>query len=141
MNINFKKLYDDVEPISYTHPGDAGLDLRSHEEMVLAPGVRHCFKTGIALEIPEGFVGLIWDRSGLSLKEGIKTLGGVVDCGYRGEIGVTLLNTSDKDVKIEKNDRVAQILIQKVEQVNLIEVDKLSSSQRGEGGFGGSGKK
>ena len=139
--MRFKKLYDDVEIAEYTHPGDAGLDLRSREEKVLSSGERYCFKIGLAFEIPDGYVGLIWDRSGLSLKEGLKTLGGVVDAGYRGEIGVSLVNLSEKDVKIEKGDRIAQILVQKVENIELEETENLNETRRGGGGFGASGRK
>jgi len=141
MIIKFQKLFEDTNLPSYAHPGDAGMDLRSHEEKTLEPFERYCFKIGLAVEIPDGFVGLVWDRSGLSLKEGVKTLGGVIDSGYRGEIGVTLVNISNTNIKIEKDDRIAQLLIQPVEICEIREVKKLSDSARGEGGFGASGKK
>jgi len=140
MKIKIKKLYEDIQLPAYNKPGDAGLDLRSYEAKILKPGERYCFKTGLAFEIPEGYVGLVWDRSGMALKEGLKTMAGVVDSGYRGEIGVVALNTSDKDVVVEKNDRIAQILIQSVERAEIEEVEELTNSARGEGGFGASGK-
>ena len=141
MKIQFQKLFDDTVLPTYTHVGDAGMDLRTREAKTLAPGERYCFKTGFAMAVPEGYVGLVWDRSGLALKEGLTCLAGVVDSGYRGEVGVVTLNTSDKDIKIEKGDRVAQMLIQPIEICDIIEADKLSESERGKGGFGASGKK
>lgn len=141
MIIKFQKLHRDVELGDYAHPGDAGIDLRSYETKTLTPGERYAFETGLVLEIPEGFVGLVWDRSGLAVKEGLTCLAGVVDSGYRGEIKVVILNTSAKDVKIEKNDRIAQILIQPIMKIELEEAKKLSQTQRGKGGFGASGKK
>lgn len=141
MKIKIKKLDQNVSLPSYAKLGDAGLDLRSNEDKVLLPGERYCFKTGLAFEIPEGFVGLVWDRSGMALKEGLKTMAGVVDSGYRGEIGIVALNTSDTEIKVEKGDRIAQILIQPVMRAEIEEIEELSESERGEGGFGGSGKK
>ncbi len=141
MTIKFQKLFPDVILPGYTHAADAGMDLRTREAKILAPGERYCFKTGFAMAIPDGYVGLVWDRSGLALKEGLTCLAGVVDSGYRGEVGVVALNTSDKNIEIEVNDRVAQMLIQPVEICEIEVVDELSNSERGEGGFGASGKK
>jgi len=141
MYIKFQKLHRDVELGDYAHPGDAGIDLRSYESKVLAPLERYAFATGLSLEIPEGFVGLVWDRSGLAVKEGLTCLAGVVDSGYRGEIKIVMLNTSDKEVKIEKGDRIAQMLIQPIMKIELEPAKKLSQTERGKGGFGASGKK
>lgn len=141
MKIKFKKLDPGVEIAGYMHEFDAGFDLRSIEDKTLSPQERYLFKTGLALEIPKGYVGLVWDRSGLALKHGLTCLAGVVDAGYRGEIGVVLLNTSNEEFKVEKGDRIAQILFQPILQVELEEVDRLNETERGEGGFGGSGRK
>jgi dUTP pyrophosphatase len=96
--------------------------------------------TGIAMEIPEGYVGLIWDKSGLSIKNGIKTLGGVIDSTYRGEVLVGMINLSDADYTFLKGHKVAQMVIQKKEFVDFEEVSELSDTVRGEGGFGSTGK-
>jgi dUTP pyrophosphatase len=122
---------------AYEH--DAGLDLFSLERHTLAPGEGRIFKTGIAIELDPGFVGLIWDRSSMG-KRGIKTLGGVIDSGYRGEVGVILWNLSKEPQEIQAGDKIAQLLIQPVATPMTREVELLSSSERGKGGFGSSGK-
>ncbi len=128
---------------SYAHAGDAAFDLYAAREIVLKPGERASIPTGLVMEIPEGFVGLIWEKSGLSHKNGLKTFGGVVDAGYRGEILIGMMNLSDAPYTFEKNHKVAQMIIQKREDVEIVEVEnaaELSDSARGEGGFGSSGK-
>ena len=122
-----------------SHPSDAGWDLYSVEKLDLQPGKRHSVYTGIAFEIPKGHVGLIWPRSGMSVKKGIDVLAGVVDSGYRGEIKVCLLNTGDEPCIIKKGDRIAQILFQEVPEFDLEIVEEFSKSDRGEGGFGSTG--
>jgi len=122
-----------------SHPSDAGWDLYSVEKLDLQPGKRHSVYTGIAFEIPKGHVGLIWPRSGMSVKKGIDVLAGVVDSGYRGEIKVCLLNTGDEPCIINKGDRIAQILFQEVPEFDLEIVEEFSKSDRGEGGFGSTG--
>ena len=123
------------------HVGDAGADLCAVEDVTIAPGVRKMIRTGITLEIPEGFVGLIWDKSGISSNSGVKVLGGVIDSSYRGEIIVTLINLSfSKDFCIYKGMKIAQILIQPVVLCHFEEVNELSDSERGEKGFGSTGK-
>jgi dUTP pyrophosphatase len=92
------------------------------------------------MEIPEGYVGLIWDKSGLSHKYGIKSFGGVIDAGYRGEIHAGVMNLSDKFFSFEKGHKIAQIIIQKIESVEFEEAPELSASARGEGNFGSTGK-
>lgn len=119
---------------------DAGLDLYSAETVVLFPGERNKIPTGIALEVPAHTVGLIWDKSGLSNTHGLKTLGGVVDAGFRGEIMVGLANLSNEPYTIERGHKVAQLLIQKIEHVRVEVVSELSLSSRGEGAFGSTGK-
>jgi len=119
---------------------DAGWDLYASEDRYVAPLHRGLIKTGVSLEIPDGYAGLIWPRSGLSVKHGVDVLAGVVDAGYRGEVGVCLFNSSEIVLKINKGDRIAQILFQPVPQFQLVEFDQLSLSERGSGGFGSSGK-
>ena len=118
---------------------DAGFDLYSTVETVIPSKQRKTVSTGISLEMPEHFAGLIWPRSGLSVKQGIDVLAGVVDSGYRGEIMVCLYNTSDENVRINAGDRIAQIIFQEVPRVLMEVHDSLGSSQRGDNGFGSSG--
>lgn len=139
MQIKFKKLNENAVAPQYAHSFDAGMDLFCLENMSVAPNERVQISTGIAMEIPEGFVGLIWDKSGLSHKSGLKTVGGVVDSEYRGEIKVGMINLSDETYQFEAGHKIAQMLIQKVEQVDLIESDELSDTVRGDGGFGSTG--
>lgn len=141
MQIKFQKLSKEAQLPTYANPGDAGMDLRTTESKTLKPGERFVFPTGLAVAIPEGYVGLVWDRSGLAAKVGFTCLAGVIDAGYRGEIGIVALNTSKKSIKIEKGDRVAQLLIQPIIQAKISEAKTLSQTQRGKGGFGASGKK
>jgi dUTP pyrophosphatase len=125
---------------NYAHQGDAGIDLYSVEnDYVLRPNEHKKFATGIKIEIPEGYAGLIWDKSGLALKHCIKIMGGVIDSTYRGEIAVILINLGKKDYKVEKNAKIAQMLFQKVKKAEIEEVENLSDTRRGEGGFGSSG--
>lgn len=119
---------------------DGGFDLYARETVTLAPGERKSIPTGLKMEIPSGYVGFIWDKSGLSHKFGLKTFGGVVDAGYRGEVMVGIMNLGSEAYTFEKNHKVAQISIQKREDVNIVEVEELSESVRGEGGFGSTGK-
>lgn len=140
MNIQVKKLHPDATLPNIAHPGDAGCDLYAVEEVVLNPGERGQVPTGLALELPQGYVALIWDKSGVSHKGGIKTLGGVIDSGYRGEYKIGVINLSDQVYVFEKGHKVAQMLIQKVETPTFEEVTELSDTSRGEGGFGSTGK-
>lgn len=128
----------------YSHPGDAGCDLRSSQAAVIEPGQRLTVATGISVAIPAGFVGLVHSRSGLAAKNGIVVLNspGTVDAGYRGEIMVTLLNTDTAEpFRIEVGDRIAQMLFQKFERAQFIEVAALPGSERGEQGFGSTGSR
>jgi len=140
MELKIKKLTRGVVLPSYAHQGDAGLDLYANEDYLLKPGERHLFKLGFATEFPEGYVGLIKDKSGLALKTGLTVLAGVIDAGYRGEWGVVLLNTGSKAYQIKKGDKIAQCIFQKVEQAQIKIVNELSSHSRGEGGFGSTGR-
>ena len=124
----------------YVHDGDAGADLTASEKTVIPARNRSLVGTGIRLEMPEGYVGLIWPRSGLAIKKGIDCGAGVIDSCYRGEIKVLLFNHSDTEFQIEPGDRIAQILIQKVERVQFIPVNELSETNRSKEGFGSTGK-
>ncbi len=140
MRVKIKKLHPDAVIPAYAHEGDAGMDLFTVEPFELEPKERKSVPLGLAVEIPKGFVGLIWDKSGLSHKYGIKNFGGVIDSGYRGEIHAGVMNLSDKFFSFEKGHKIAQLLIQKVEEVDFEEVDELSKSSRGQNGLGSSGK-
>lgn len=129
----------DVEMPFYANIGDAAFDLRAAEEHVLKPGQKIIVKTGLKMAIPAGHVGLIWDRSGLAAKNGVHVLAGVVDSGYRGEVGVVLKNLGEEDIEIVKNMRIAQMLIQPVVSALIEETDSLDETERGEGGFGSTG--
>jgi len=121
---------------------DAGLDLYAAEAVTIEPGARALIPTGIALAIPEGYAGFVLPRSGLALRHGLTALNtpGLVDSGYRGEIKVLLINHDRAATTIERGDRIAQLVIQRVERADLVEVDELPASERGAGGFGSSGR-
>ena len=140
MNIRIKKLHDDVQVPSYGRPGDAGMDIHAREDKTLMPSEQHIFKTGFSLAIPEGYVSLVWDRSGMAAKNGVKVMGGVLDHTYRGEVGVVLINLTQKPYGVKKGDRIAQLLIQPICTVEVEVVDDLEQTHRGEGGFGSSGR-
>lgn len=125
---------------SYAHHDDGGFDLYAAKDTVIKPGERLSIPTGLKMEIPDGFVGFVWDKSGLSHKHGLKTFGGVIDAGYRGEVMVGIMNLGTEAYTFEKNHKVAQISIQRCEHPAIVEVDELSGSARGEGGFGSTGK-
>ncbi len=129
------------EPV-YAKPGDAGADLRSTVDIVIPAGERALLPTGVSIALPAGYVGLVHPRSGLAAKHGITVLNapGTVDAGYRGEILVTLLNTSRDDFAVSRGDRIAQLVIQQFEHAKFVAVTELPESERGETGFGSSGK-
>jgi dUTP pyrophosphatase len=118
---------------------DAGYDLYALDGAIVEKNTHRLIKTGISMAIPEGYVGLIWPRSGLAYKHGLDVFAGVIDSGYRGDIGVILFNSQYSSYGISKGDRIAQILIQKVEDFELLEVEDLDSTERNSGGFGSSG--
>ena len=138
--LKVKKLTPDAVLPHVAKEGDAGFDLYASESVTLLPQERKQVPTGIALEIPLGHVGLIWDKSGLVHKFGLKTLGGVVDSGYRGEVMVGMINLSNEPYTFEKGHKVAQMILQKYEETDIMEVSELSESERGKGGFGSTGK-
>lgn len=141
MEIKVKKLKEDAKLPTHGHPGDAGMDFYAIEDVVFPSGKQMKVNTGVAIEIPEGYVGLIWDKSSISFNMGLKVMGGVIDSGYRGEIIMNLLNVSDKEVIIEKGHKVAQMIIQKFEHCDIKEVDSVSETVRGEGREGSTGHK
>jgi dUTP pyrophosphatase len=126
---------------AYARPDDAGLDLYAAESVTLTPGGRALVPTGIALAIPVGFAGFVLPRSGLALRHGVTVLNtpGLIDAGYRGEIKVLLVNHGPAAVTVGRGDRVAQLVVQRVEHVALAPVTELPGSSRGEGGFGSTG--
>jgi dUTP pyrophosphatase len=127
---------------SYAHPGDAGADLCAAEDIELAPGERQVVPTGIAIALPDGYAAFVHPRSGLGARLGVTIVNapGTVDAGYRGEIKVTLLNTDIRNtVRLQRGDRIAQLVIQRVERAVFHEVETLPGSARGDGGFGSTG--
>lgn len=123
----------------YAHDHDAAFDVYSCETYELKPQERRVFKLGFCASFDPGYVCLVWDRSGLAAKNGVHTLAGVIDAGYRDEYGVVLLNTSDQTCIINEGDRIAQMLIQPVERVQISKIDQLSETDR-KGGFGSTGR-
>ncbi|NGN84612.1 dUTP diphosphatase [Arthrobacter silviterrae] len=135
-------LDDGIEAPSYSHPGDAGADLRTRIDVVLGPGERALVPTGVSLALPFGFVALVHPRSGLATKHGLTIVNspGTVDAGYRGEVSVTLLNTDARHpITLSRGDRIAQLVIQRVEHAAFDVVQELPDSVRGTGGFGSTG--
>ena len=128
---------------AYARPGDAGLDLYAAHDVTLAPGARALVPTGIALAIPEGFAGFVLPRSGLALRHGVTLVNtpGLIDAGYRGEVQLVLINLDRAaPVTLKRGERVAQLVIQKIERAVLAEVAELPASERGAGGFGSTGE-
>lgn len=123
----------------YAHATDAGMDLFTIEEFTIAPGGYYNAHTGIALALPPGHVGLIWDKGGIGMQRHIKTMGGVFDDGYRGEYIIGLFNLGTEPQSFSVGDKICQILIQKVEHPSLVEVEEFEETPRGEGRFGSTG--
>lgn len=138
MKLKVQRIHPGAKLPLYGHAGDAGLDLFACAEERLKPGEVKAVPTGIRVAVPPGHVGLIWDKSGLSLR-GVHRLAGVVDAGYRGEVRVVLANFGGEDFLVEPGMKVAQMLIQAVQSVEVEEADKLEDTPRGEGGFGSTG--
>jgi dUTP pyrophosphatase len=140
MEIKIKKSHLDATIPTFAHDTDAGMDLFSSVECTVEAGEAGQIPTGIMVQIPNGYVGLIWDKSGLSHKAGLKTLGGVIDAGYRGELLIGILNTSSVPYTFTRGQKVAQMLIQKVEHPEIVEVAELDETDRGSGAFGSTGQ-
>ena len=142
--IPVQRLNSDLPLPNYAKPGDAGADLIANEEVTLAPGGgRALIGTGIAVAIPRGYAGVVQPRSGLALRQGITCLNspGLIDSGYRDELKVLLINTDPSEpYEVHRGDRIAQLVIQKVEEVAWEESDELDDTERGLGGFGHSGR-
>ena len=142
VNVHIKLLDPELPAPAYAKPGDAGADLRSRIDFELEPGERALVPTGVAIALPEGYVGLVHPRSGLATKNGITIVNapGTVDSGYRGELMVTLLNTDKtKSFHVQRGDRIAQLVLQKYEHATFTVVDELEQTERGSSGFGSSG--
>jgi dUTP pyrophosphatase len=141
MMLKVKRLTEDAILPRYAHPGDAGLDLFSNEELDLAPGEAGMVKTGISIELPPGTEAQVRPRSGLALKHRVTVLNtpGTIDEGYRGEVGVILVNHGRKSFRVEKGARIAQMVVQPVLRVEVREAGALTESRRGAGGFGSTG--
>jgi dUTP pyrophosphatase len=142
MKIPIHRIDKDLPLPAYAHPGDAALDLVAAESVSLAPGDREAVGTGIAVAIPKGYAGFIQARSGRALKQGLGLVNapGLIDSGYRGEIKIIVINLArNHSIRIERGEKIAQLVIQKVTPVEMNEVDELPPSDRGEGGFGSTG--
>lgn len=139
MKLEVKKLDPEAKLPTRAYHDDAGLDFYTIEECTIAPGERRALRTGVAITIPSGYVGLFWDKSGLAGTSGLKTMGGVIDAMYRGEIWVILHNLSDTPYQVSMGSKLAQLLIQKIELPEVCEVSELGDTIRGEKGFGSSG--
>ena len=143
IKIQIKLLDEDLPMPRYQHEGDAGLDLPSRVDYVLEPGERAMIPTGIAVAIPRGYAGFVLPRSGLASRHGIALVNspGLVDSGYRGEMAIVMINTDQREAfHIKRGDRIAQLVIQKVEAVVPRRVDELDDTARGSGGFGSTGQ-
>ncbi|MCX6747618.1 MAG: dUTP diphosphatase [Candidatus Nomurabacteria bacterium] len=141
MQLKVKKINSEAKLPTKGHPGDAGLDFYAIKTVLFPPHGQMRVHTGVAIEIPDGHVGLIWDKSSVSFNMGLKVMGGVIDASYRGEVIMSLLNTTPKEVVLEKGHKVAQMLIQKFEDCDIVEVGDLSETVRGEGREGSTGHK
>lgn len=142
ISLNIQRLDNDVELPRYAYPGDAGLDLRSNADLVIEPFERRLIPTGLAIAIPEGYAGFVQPRSGLALRQGLSfpNTPGLIDSHYRGELKVVAINLDPHNpIRIKRGDRIAQLVIQEVPVVNLVEVKELDETDRGSGGFGSSG--
>jgi len=138
VHLKVRKVRPGARLPAYQHPGDAGLDLFSAVDEVLAAGELKAVPTGLQLAVPEGHAGLIWDKSGISL-HGVHRLAGVVDAGYRGEVKVVMINLGKEPFVIKQGMKIAQLLVQPVVSVRVVEAGELDETSRGGGGFGSTG--
>lgn len=142
VSVAIRRLDEGLPLPRYAHPGDAGADLAIAVDCELAPGERRLVPTGVALALPEGYVGLVHPRSGLAARHGLTIVNapGTVDAGYRGEIQVCLLNTDPAvPVRLQRGDFIAQLVVQRVERADFVEVEELPPTERGAGGHGSTG--
>ena len=142
MTLRFKRVHPGAVLPSYAHPSDAGMDLRSVDDLTLAPGHRALVHTGLVLLLPPLYEAQVRPRSGLALKNGVTVLNtpGTIDSGYRGEVGVILINLGDTEFLVKKGDKIAQLVIAPVTQPTIEETDVVDETDRGAGGFGSTGK-
>ncbi|MEV0345616.1 dUTP diphosphatase [Nonomuraea sp. NPDC050680] len=143
VQILIQRLDDGLPVPSYAHPGDAGADLYAAADVELLPGERAMVGTGVAIALPDGYAAFVHPRSGLAARHGVTLVNapGTVDAGYRGEIRVTVINTDAKEpFRLSRGDRVAQLVIKRVERAAFTEVEQLPGSARGTGGFGSTGR-
>jgi dUTP pyrophosphatase len=141
VTLRVRRLDATVPLPGYAHAGDAGLDLHAAEDTTLGPGERTAVGTGLAVAVPDGWVGLVHPRSGLALRAGLTVVNapGTIDAGYRGELRVLLVNLGSEPVAVTRGDRIAQLVLQRVGHAEVVEVDDLDATARGEGGFGSTG--
>lgn len=141
MTLRFKKLSSDAVLPSYAHPSDAGMDVCSIEDLILKPGERALVHTGLVMLLPPNYEAQVRPRSGLALKRGVTVLNtpGTIDSGYRGEVGVILINLGEEPFQICKGDRIAQIVVSPVFQAEIAEAEEVDATDRGVGGFGSTG--
>ena len=142
VEVSILRLDPELPLPAYAHPGDAGADLCAREDVTLEPGERALVPTGVAMVLPEGYVGLVHPRSGLAHRSGLSIVNapGTIDAGYRGEVQVCLVNLDPATpIKLRRGDRIAQLVIQRVETAAFVEVDTLPDSARGAGGYGSTG--
>ncbi len=141
MKIQIKKLRKNAKVPKFALDGDVAMDLFSNEDILIKPGERISCRTGIAIKLPSGYAGLIWDKSGLSHKQGLKMLGGVFDSNYLGEWFIGLINLGMQEYKIEKYQKIAQVVFQRIEQPEIEEVEDFEKQTvRGKNAFGSTGK-
>ena len=138
MELKVKRIHPEAKLPIQGHPGDAGLDLFSCRDLEIPSGDLRAVPTGIQVSIPKGFAGLVWDKSGISLK-GVHRLAGVIDAGYRGEIQVVLVNLGTAPFPLKSGMKIAQLLIQPVSEIKVVESETLDDTSRGENGFGSTG--
>ena len=141
INLNFLKLSKNAESPEYALDSDVGFDLKAIEDVSIFPFEQKEVRTGIVIEVPKGYVGLVRDRAGIVQKMNVHTVAGTFDSGFRGEVSIILVNMNDKTVEIEKGMRIAQIILMPVVRAKIIEVKKLSDTERGERSFGSTGMK
>ena len=141
MTVKFRRIDPSAELPTYAHPGDAGMDIRSIEELAIEPGARVLVHTGLAMALPPGYEAQVRPRSGLALKNGVTVLNapGTIDEGYRGEIGVILANFGSEPFKVEKGTKIAQIVVAPCTRAEIVETAEMDDTVRGTGGFGSSG--
>ena len=142
MVLKFKRIHPDAVLPAYAHPSDAGMDVRSIEDVVIPAGKRALVHTGLVMLLPPMYEAQVRPRSGLALKSGVTVLNtpGTIDSGYRGEVGVILANFGDADFQVKKGDKIAQIVIAPVTHPEVVETDVIDETDRGSGGFGSTGK-